>query len=34
MNEVFDALAHPIRRKVLEMLRGGGMSAGELAEAF
>lgn len=34
MNEVFDALAHPTRRKVLEMLRGGGMSAGELAEAF
>lgn len=34
MNEVFDALAHPIRRKVLEMLRGGGMSAGQLAEAF
>ncbi|RYE92770.1 MAG: ArsR family transcriptional regulator, partial [Oxalobacteraceae bacterium] len=34
MNEVFDALAHPIRRKVLEMLRSGGMSAGQLAEAF
>jgi len=34
MNEVFDALAHPTRRKVLEMLRHGGMSAGELADAF
>ncbi|WP_019516336.1 metalloregulator ArsR/SmtB family transcription factor [Sphingomonas sp. Mn802worker] len=34
MNEVFDALAHPIRRKVLEMLRGGSMSAGALAQAF
>jgi DNA-binding transcriptional ArsR family regulator len=34
MNDVFDALAHPTRRKVLELLRGGGMSAGELAAAF
>jgi DNA-binding transcriptional ArsR family regulator len=34
MNEVFDALAHPTRRKVLEMLRHGSMSAGELADAF
>ena len=34
MNEVFDALAHPIRRKVLELLRSGGMSAGDLAAAF
>ena len=34
MNEVFDALAHPIRRKVLEMLKSGGMSAGELADHF
>jgi len=34
MNEVFDALAHPIRRRVLELLKGGGMSAGALADAF
>lgn len=34
MDRVFEALAHPIRRGVLEMLRGGGMSAGALAEAF
>jgi DNA-binding transcriptional ArsR family regulator len=34
MNEVFDALAHPIRRQVLEMLKAGGMTAGSLADAF
>ncbi len=34
MNLVFDALSHPIRRGVLEMLRGGAMNAGELASAF
>lgn len=34
MNEVFDALAHPTRRQVLEMLKSGGKTAGELAEAF
>jgi DNA-binding transcriptional ArsR family regulator len=34
MDAVFDALAHPIRRRVLELLKGGGMSAGALAEAF
>lgn len=34
MNEIFDALAHPIRRRVLEMLKGGGMTAGALADAF
>ena len=31
---VFDALSHPIRRDVLELLKGGGMSAGELADHF
>lgn len=34
MNGVFEALAHPTRRAILEMLKGGSMSAGEIAEAF
>jgi DNA-binding transcriptional ArsR family regulator len=34
MNIVFEALAHPTRRAILEMLKSGSMSAGELAEAF
>ncbi len=34
MHDVFDALSHPIRRQVLELLKGGGKSAGELAEHF
>ncbi|MBN9144043.1 MULTISPECIES: metalloregulator ArsR/SmtB family transcription factor [unclassified Novosphingobium] len=34
MNAIFDALSHPIRREVLELLKRGGMTAGELAEHF
>jgi DNA-binding transcriptional ArsR family regulator len=34
VNQVFEALAHPTRRAILEMLKGGSKSAGELAEAF
>ncbi|MCP9222666.1 metalloregulator ArsR/SmtB family transcription factor [Erythrobacter sp. LQ02-29] len=34
MTGVFDALSHPIRREVLELLKGGGMSAGDLADNF
>ena len=34
MSEVFDALSHPIRREVLELLKRGGLSAGELAHHF
>lgn len=34
MDAVFDALSHPTRRRVLEMLKSGGMTAGELADAF
>ena len=34
MDSVFDALSHPIRREILEMLKRGSRSAGELAEAF
>jgi DNA-binding transcriptional ArsR family regulator len=34
MNAVFDALSHPIRREVLELLKRGGLTAGELADRF
>lgn len=34
MNVVFEALSHPTRRAILEMLKGGSKSAGELADAF
>lgn len=34
MNVVFEALAHPTRRAILELLKAGSRTAGELAEAF
>lgn len=34
MNEVFGALAHPVRREILRLLRKKAMSAGDLAEHF
>ena len=34
MSDVFDALAHPVRRKILRLLRRRPMSAGDLADEF
>ncbi len=31
MNDVFRALAHPVRRQILEILKSGPKSAGEIA---
>ena len=32
--ELFKALADPHRRKILKLLKGGSMPAGQIAEAF
>ncbi len=34
MSDVFDALAHPVRRKILRLLRKRPMCAGDLADKF
>ncbi|WP_395448175.1 autorepressor SdpR family transcription factor [Aminobacter sp. UC22_36] len=34
INAVFEALSHPVRRKILALLKSGPLSAGELARHF
>jgi DNA-binding transcriptional ArsR family regulator len=34
MNQLFEALAHPTRREILELLKKDSMSAGAIAERF
>lgn len=34
MSTVFKALAHPARRRIVEMLRAGPMTSGDIAAAF
>jgi DNA-binding transcriptional ArsR family regulator len=34
MNLVFKALAHPVRRSIVAMLRNGPMTSGDIAAAF
>ena len=34
LNAVFEALSHPVRRRILALLKDGPKSAGELAEGF
>lgn len=34
INAVFEALAHPARRKILRLLRAGPLSAGDIARHF
>jgi DNA-binding transcriptional ArsR family regulator len=34
INAVFEALSHPVRREILQLLKAGPMSAGDLAGHF
>ena len=34
INAIFEALSHPVRRKILALLKRGPMSAGDLADNF
>ena len=34
MNSVFEALSHPVRRKIVKVLKRGPKSAGDLADMF
>lgn len=34
MNSLFKALSHPVRRRIIEMLRPGPLASGDIAAAF
>lgn len=34
MNTLFKALSHPVRRRIIEMLRAGPRASGDIASAF
>lgn len=34
MNALFKALSHPVRRRIIEMLRRGPMASGDIAAVF
>lgn len=34
MNTVFKALSHPVRRRIIEMLRAGPRASGDIAATF
>lgn len=34
MNSLFKALSHPVRRRIIDMLRQGPMTSGDIAQAF
>lgn len=34
MNNLYQALSHPVRRKILKLLNGGALPAGEIAAHF
>lgn len=34
MDSIFQALSHPARRRILELLKAGAKSAGDIAAAF
>jgi len=34
MNTLFKALSHPVRRRIIEMLRAGPMASGDIAASF
>jgi DNA-binding transcriptional ArsR family regulator len=34
MNSLFKALSHPVRRRIIEMLRAGPKTSGDIASAF
>ena len=34
MNSLFKALSHPVRRRIIAMLRAGPLASGDIAAAF